>query len=160
MSRLVTMNKKKYSYKTDEWITPQHFYDKLNEEFHFTLDAAANHHNHKCPTYFTKEENGLKQSWEGHTVWCNPPYGGRGTIEKWVKKAYNESLKGVTTVLLLPVRTDTKYWHEYCMKGEIRFIQGRLKFENEEHNSSNNSAPFASALIIFKPKKERSKKIR
>ncbi|KYC53812.1 MAG: DNA N-6-adenine-methyltransferase (Dam) [Candidatus Methanofastidiosum methylothiophilum] len=147
MSRLVTMNKKRFNYKTDEWITPQKFFDKLNGEFHFTLDVAATSTNNKCERYFTKEEDGLKQDWSNETVWCNPPYGGRGTIEAWVKKAYNESKKGVTSVLLLPVRTDVSYWHDYCMKGEIRFIRGRLKFEN---SYTNNSAPFASAIVIFK----------
>lgn len=147
MSRIVTMNQKRFSGKTDEWVTPQHFYDKLNEEFGFTLDAASNGINSKCEKYFTIKEDGLKQSWEGETVWLNPPYTGRGVIEVWVKKAWKEHFNGVTTVMLLPVRTDVKYWHDYCMKGEIRFIKGRLKFENME---TNNSAPFASALVIFR----------
>ncbi|MGD7664880.1 DNA N-6-adenine-methyltransferase [Brevibacillus laterosporus] len=74
--------------------------------------------------------------------WMNPPYGKE--IGKWVKKAFEEASKGATVVCLLPARTDTKWWHEYCMKGEIRLVKGRLKF-----GDSNNSAPFPSAVIIF-----------
>lgn len=151
MSRLEYMHKKVFEYKSDEWGTPQDFFNQVDKEFNFTLDAASTHENAKCLKHFTKEDNGLNQSWKGEIVWINPPYGGRGTIEAWVKKAYDESLNGVTSVLLLPVRTDVGYWHDYCMKGEIRFIRGRLKFENNDLNETKNSAPFASAIIIFRP---------
>ena len=78
------------------------------------------------------------------TVWCNPPYGRE--IGKWVEKAYNESLAGVTVVMLLPARTDTKWFHDYIYgKAEIRFVRGRLKF-----GDSKNSAPFPSMVIIFR----------
>ena len=125
------------------WSTPQEFFDKLNEEFNFTLDPCCVPSTAKCNIYFTPEVDGLKQSWEGHTVFMNPPYGRE--INKWLRKAYEESLKGAIVVCLIPSRTDTKYWHDYCMKAsEIRFIKGRLKFGN-----SVNSAPFPSAVVIF-----------
>ena len=125
------------------WSTPQEFFDKLNEEFNFTLDPCCVPSTAKCNIYFTPEVDGLKQSWEGHTVFMNPPYGRE--INKWLRKAYEESLKGTIVVCLIPSRTDTKYWHDYCMKAsEIRFIKGRLKFGN-----SVNSAPFPSAVVIF-----------
>ena len=125
------------------WSTPQEFFDKLNEEFNFTLDPCCVPSTAKCNIYFTPEVDGLKQSWEGHTVFMNPPYGRE--INKWLRKAYEESLKGTIVVCLIPSRTDTKYWHDYCMKAsEIRFIKGRLKFGN-----SVNSAPFPSADVIF-----------
>ena len=125
------------------WSTPQEFFDKLNEEFNFTLDPCCVPSTAKCNIYFTPEVDGLKQSWEGHTVFMNPPYGRE--INKWLRKAYEESLKGTIVVCLIPSRTDTKYWHDYCMKAsEIRFIKGRLKFGN-----SVISAPFPSAVVIF-----------
>ena len=133
-----------FSSKTDQWATPQDFFDKLDEEFHFTLDPCADEFNHKCNTYFTEEIDGLTQDWSGHTVFCNPPYG--SVIKEWVKKCHDESDEHhITVVMLIPARTDTQYFHKYIYgKSEIRFIQGRLKFGN-----SKNSAPFPSMVVIF-----------
>ena len=131
-----------FSSKSNEWSTPQEFFDILNKEFQFTLDVSADHTNHKCARYFSKEDDGLAQSWDNETVWCNPPYGRE--IGKWVKKA-SESMGGVR-VMLIPARTDTKYFHEFIYKkAEIRFIKGRLKFGGHK-----NSAPFPSMVVIFK----------
>ena len=130
-----------FTSKTDDWATPQDFFNELNKEFNFTLDVCASEENAKCAQYFTKEIDGLKQEWHG-TCFMNPPYGRE--ISKWMEKAYKSSLEGATVVCLVPSRTDTKWWHEYAMKGQIRFIKGRLKFGN-----SKNSAPFPSALVIF-----------
>ena len=134
-----------FSSKSNEWATPQPFFDKLDEKFNFTLDPCATEKTAKCKKYFTAKDNGLSKSWEGETVFMNPPYGRE--IKHWIKKAYNESLKGGLIVCLIPARTDTAYWHDYCMKGTIRFIRGRLKF------SEKNSAPFPSAVVIFGDKK-------
>lgn len=124
------------------WETPQHVFNELNKEFQFDIDVCAVKENAKCAVFFSPEIDGLKQEWKG-TCWMNPPYGRQ--IHLWVKKAYESSLKdGVTVVCLLPARTDTKWWHDYCMKGEIRFIKGRLKF-----GDGKNSAPFPSAIVIF-----------
>jgi phage N-6-adenine-methyltransferase len=131
-----------FSSKTDDWETPQDLFDKLDQEFEFNLDVCATQDNRKCRNFYTKELDGLKQDWHG-VCWMNPPYGRE--IGKWVQKAYEESLKGSTVVCLLPSRTDTRWWHDYCMKGEVRFIKGRLKFGN-----SKNSAPFPSAIVIFR----------
>jgi len=131
-----------FSSKTNEWSTPQAFYDKLNDEFHFTLDPCATHENTKCKKYYTVEDNGLNKSWENEVVFCNPPYGRE--IKKWVKKAHEES-KHATIVMLIPARTDTSYFHDYIYhKAKIRFIRGRLKF-----GDSKNPAPFPSMVIIF-----------
>lgn len=127
---------------TDDWATPQEFFDKVNNEFQFDLDVCADSKNAKCSRYFTKENNGLEQAWTG-TVWCNPPYG--RTIGLWLKKAVESWKAGATVVLLVPARTDTAWWHDYAALGEIRFIRGRLKFGN-----SKNAAPFPSALVVFK----------
>lgn len=131
-----------FSSATDLWATPQEFFDKYDKIFNFTLDPCATSENAKCAAYFTKEDNGLEQQWKG-TVWMNPPYGRE--IIKWMKKAYESSIQGATVVCLVPARTDTKWWHDYAMKGEIEFIRGRLKF-----GDSKNSAPFPSAVVIFK----------
>lgn len=135
-----------FSSKSNEWDTPQDFYNKLNEEFCFNLDPCCTHENAKCERHFTLKENGLVQDWGGHTVFMNPPYG--RDINKWVQKAYEESRKPNTTVVcLIPARTDTSYWHDYIFgkAKDIRFIRGRLKFGN-----SKNAAPFPSAVIVFK----------
>ena len=131
-----------FSSKTDLWATPQYFFDKYNEIYKFNTDVCALPNNAKCEKFFTPEQDGLKQEWNG-VCWMNPPYG--RTIKQWVKKAYESSLNNATVVCLLPARTDTAWWHDYCMKGNIEFIRGRLKFGN-----SKNSAPFPSAIVIFK----------
>ena len=134
-----------FSSKEEKWATPQDFFDKLNDEFHFTLDVAASPDNAKCANYFTEEQDGLAQSWGGHTVWCNPPYCRKTGL--WVKKAYEEHQRtGCTVVMLLPSRTDVRWFHDYILgKAEIRFIKGRLKF-----GGSKNSAPFASIVVIYR----------
>jgi site-specific DNA-methyltransferase (adenine-specific) len=130
-----------FSSETDLWATPQEFYDKLNDEFHFTLDPCATKENHKCEKYYTKQDNGLLQDWNNDIVFCNPPYG--RVIGFWVKKAYESKSK---VVMLLPARTDTRWFHNYIYnKAEIRFIKGRLKF-----GESKNSAPFPSMVVIFR----------
>lgn len=130
-----------YLSQTDLWATPQAFYDKLNAEFGFETDVCATAENAKCPRYFTQADDGLAQDWTG-TCWMNPPYGRE--IGKWMRKAYESAQGGVTVVCLVPARTDTAWWHDYAMKGEIRFIRGRLKF-----GGGKNSAPFPSAVVIF-----------
>jgi site-specific DNA-methyltransferase (adenine-specific) len=132
-----------FSSKTDNWATPQDLFDNLDNQFGFTLDPCADHKNHKCDKYFTVKENGLRQSWKNETVFMNPPYGRE--IDKWVQKAYTEALSpGTLCVCLLPARTDTKWFHRYCVRGTIWFLKGRLKFGESE-----NSAPFPSMVVIF-----------
>ena len=136
-----------FSSKTNMWETPQDFFDELNNEFHFTLDVCAVPENAKCEKFYTPDDDGLSQPWDG-TVWCNPPYGRE--IGKWVLTASIASgTRGTTVVMLLPARTDTRWFHDYIYQKErveIRFLRGRLKFGN-----SKNSAPFPSMLAIFRP---------
>ena len=128
-----------FSSATDLWETPQGFFDRLDREFNFSTDVCATDDNHKCQKYYTKETNGLRQEWTG-VCWMNPPYGRE--ISKWVEKAYKSN---AVVVCLVPARTDTKWWHEFCMKSkEIRLVQGRLKF-----GGSKNSAPFPSAVVVL-----------
>lgn len=131
-----------YSSKTDMWATPQDFFDALDAEFHFTLDACAVKENAKCEAYYTPEQDGLDQPWTGR-VWCNPPYG--RNVGQWVKKAHDTASGGGFVVMLLPARADTRWFHDYIYgKTEVRFIKGRLKF-----GSCQNAAPFPSMVVIF-----------
>ena len=131
--------------KTDDWATPMELYDNYDMFHEFTLDAAASQTNRKCEQWFGLDHpdpdrrNGLTGNWEGH-VWCNPPYG-RG-IKDWVKKA---SEHNDLVVMLLPARTDTGWFHDYCLyKAQIEFLRGRLKFGGHK-----NAAPFPSMVVVF-----------
>lgn len=136
-----------FSSKTDLWETPKDFFDKLDDEFHFDLDVCALPENAKCKRYFTPEMDGLSQPWEG-VCWCNPPYGRE--VWRWVAAGQAASAAGATVVMLLPARTDTKWFHDWIYgKAEVRFIRGRLKF-----GGCKNSAPFPSMVVVFRPKGE------
>lgn len=130
------------SSQTDEWATPQDLFDELNGTFHFTLDPCATPENAKCAKFYTKEQDGLKQDWGGEVIWCNPPYGRE--IGKWIQKCAEH--RGVA-VMLIPARTDTRWWHSYIGKNpdaHVYFIKGRLKFGN-----ARNCAPFPSAIVVY-----------
>lgn len=137
----MSINKGLFTSTTDLWETPQDFFDVLHSEFNFETDVCALPENAKCETFFSPDDDGLSQNWGG-ICWMNPPYG--RDIGKWVKKAYESSLEGATVVCLLPARTDTAWWHDYCMRGEIRLVRGRLKFGGSKWN-----APFPNAVVIF-----------
>lgn len=132
-----------FSSETCLWATPQAFFDTLNAEFGFETDVCALAENAKCPRYFTPEMDGLAQEWRG-VCWMNPPYGRE--IGAWMRKAFESSKAGATVVCLVPARTDTAWWHDYARQGEVRFVRGRLKFGGHA-----NSAPFPSAVVVFRP---------
>jgi phage N-6-adenine-methyltransferase len=116
-----------FNAKSIEYETPDYIFNPLNDEFHFTLDVAATSQNTKCKKYFTKEDDGLIQKWSG-ICWMNPPFG--KIMQKWVRKAYSEWRNGITVVALLPVRTNTKWWHEYIQDiAQVKFIRGEVKFK-------------------------------
>ena len=123
---------------------PPEFFQALDREFSFTLDPCATEENHKAPNFYTIKEDGLAQSWAGQVVFCNPPY---SQAAQWIEKAYQEGHQANTTVvLLIPARTDTRYFHNYILnRSEIRFIKGRLKF-----GGSKNAAPFPSMIVIYR----------
>lgn len=130
-----------FTSNTCEWSTPQDLFDKLNSEFNFELDVCASKENHKCERYFTKEDDAFLNKWSGR-IWCNPPYG--RDIGRWVEACANHNN---ISVMLLPVRTDTKWFHKFIYNNpnaKIRFIKGRLKF-----NNAKNPAPFPSMIVIF-----------
>ena len=128
--------------KTPEWSTPQDLFDRLNAEFRFTLDPCCTHENHKCSRYYVAAENGLAQDWTGERVFMNPPYG--RTIAAWMAKAWGTAKAGGLVVCLVPARTDTAWWHDYAMKGEIRFLRGRLRC-----GGGRGRAPFPSAIVVL-----------
>lgn len=135
------MNRVMFSSASGDWETPQELFDELNMEFRFMLDPCATRETRKCGNWY--EVGGLERPWEW-TTFCNPPYGRE--IGKWVRKGYRESLLGTTVVMLLPARTDTRWWHDYVMKAdEIRFIKGRLHFSGHK-----NAAPFPSCVVVFR----------
>ena len=136
-----------FSSKTDLWATPQDFFNRLNSAFRFTTDVFALPENAKCEKFYTPEIDGLAQEWHG-TCWMNPPYG-RG-IGEWIEKAYRSAKEnGATVVCLIPARVDTRWWHDFCAKGEVHFVRGRLKF-----GDARDSAPFPSAVVVFRPNVE------
>jgi phage N-6-adenine-methyltransferase len=130
--------------ETDVWATPQWLFDALHKEFGFTLDPCSDGKNAKCKKFYTPQENGLLRDWGRETVFMNPPY---SEVDVWMRRAYGAAQEGATVVCLIPARTDTSWWHDYAMKGEVRLIRGRLKFGDAE-----NSAPFPSAIVVFRPK--------
>ncbi len=175
-------NRVHFSSQSCEWTTPQEAFDQLNAEFHFTLDACASEANYKCVSFFSKENNGLIQDWvkasKGGAIFVNPPYNKPeqpckakchkkicakrgyhcqqyqpGTGD-WVAKAFEQSQRGVTVVMLLPARTDTEWFHHYCLRGELRAVKGRLNF-----NGASNGAPFPSMIVIFHKVEQQRKEI-
>lgn len=126
-----------FSSVNPNWRTPTFLYEELDKEFQFNYDP--------CPIPSEREINGIDglfSEW-GKRNFVNPPYS--HNLIQWIKKGYDESLKGKLVVFLIPARTDTKWFHEYCSKGEIRFIRGRLKFQGAKYN-----APFPSMIVIFR----------
>lgn len=140
-----------FSSASQEWATPQDLFDRLNAEFRFTLDVCATPENAKCARYFTREQDGIGQSWAGERVWCNPPYGREigAWVERCVSATPDEFFQShgapSLAVMLLPARTDTRWWHDFVIPyGKVEFIRGRLKFGGHK-----NSAPFPSAVVVF-----------
>ena len=143
------MNKALPTSNRQNWETPMKVFTPLNDEFGFTLDPCAEPHTAKCEKFFTVNDNGLYQSWEGETVFCNPPYGSH--LKKWIAKCVLESKKpGTTVVMLIPSRTDTAYFHDYILPHatDIRFLRGRIKFLM--NGKGKDPAPFGSLIVVFK----------
>ena len=136
----------------NDWRTPPHLFGEWNKEFHFTLDPACNGEvDALCNKFYTPKEDGLKQSWAGERVYVNPPY---DNAKEWVKKAYESRNEADLIVMLLPSRTDTKYFHEYIYhKSTIRLLKGRIKFVGAKHcapfqgyRSPDRSIPYPPSL--------------
>lgn len=147
-----------------DWETPQWLFYELDKEFDFNIDVCATNKNTKCDYWFTEHDDALSVSWSDYLsspviCWMNPPYGRE--IKHWIRKASTEAEKSCTVVCLIPYRPDTQYWFDYIWEPtpfgstwyarkpregvEVRALKGRLKFGNAE-----NSAPFPSAIVIFR----------
>lgn len=138
-----------FSSKIELWETPHDLFDKLDSEFHFDIDVCALPDNAKCDRFYTPDQDGLSQPWLG-VCWCNPPYGRQ--ISQWVRRAFFASISGSTVVMLLPARTDTKWFHDYIYERcnvQIRFLRGRLKFM--AGGVQTGRAPFPSMIVVFRP---------
>ena len=131
-----------------EWETPRALFERLHVEFAFTVDGAALDHNARLPRYWTPYSDGLGQSWEGERVFVNPPFGKE--IANWTRKASREVQRGCPlAVLLVPVRSDTAWWHETVLgRAEVRFLRGRVKFE--QRGMAKDAAPFPCCLLIYR----------
>lgn len=146
-----------FSSRTEEWATPVNVFQSIEKQlgYKFVLDVCATEENAKCKKHYTKEIDGLLQSWQkdaqtqqdyksDYAIWMNPPYGKE--IGKWMKKALNEAQGGTYPVVcLVHARTDTKWWHDYAMQADkIYLVKGRIKFGGKD------AAPFPSCIVVFK----------
>lgn len=149
--KLFDSKKVEKSLKSIEWGTPPEIFNPINEEFDFTLDVSAIKSNTKCDKFFTPEEDGLKQKWDNETCWCNPPYGRQ--VKDWCIKAKEQTKKGTTTVLLIPCKTNTNWWHDIVIPhAEIRFLRGRVKFLLPDGQQTTQALPWSLAFVIYRPK--------
>jgi phage N-6-adenine-methyltransferase len=132
-------DKNKFKSESQVWETPDWLFDQLNKEFHFTIDVCASIENKRCDTFYSEQNSCLDKTWSG-VCWMNPPY---KNMKQFIKKAYDERNNAVT-VCLIPARTNTLWWHEWCMKAEVRFICGRPAFKGCVHG-----LPQPLAIVIF-----------
>jgi phage N-6-adenine-methyltransferase len=134
--------------ENNDWSTPQNIFDELDKEFRFDIDACASFWNTKCSDYYDISDDALLIDWvPGKTYWMNPPYGRE--IGKWIEKAYIESRRGSTIVCLIPARTETKWFHSYCLESEIRFVKGRIHFSDRYGKTGR--PRFSSIIVIMRP---------
>ena len=136
----------------NEWSTPQDLFDLLDKEFRFDLDACASLWNNKCQLYYIKDVDTLSRDWPTNiTVWMNPPYG--RDIGKFIEHAYKQSQeRNCTVVYLVPTNTETAWFQDCCLNGELRFVRGRIHFSDESGKSGR--PRFSSVVGIFKPNNE------
>ena len=132
-------DKNKFASNNQSWETPDDLFKRINDEFNFTRDVCASSTNKKCENYWSEEDSCLDKTWDGIN-WMNPPY---KDMKKFIQKAYSERNNAIT-VCLIPARTNTRWWHDYCMKGEVYFICGRPKFKGCVHGM-----PQPLAFVIF-----------
>lgn len=151
----MTISKALFSSKDQGWGTPPNIFNTLSR-LHgpFKLDAATRSDNPlDTPYFYTEKDNGLIQQWMNPTF-VNPPFGRGIKLYYWVQKAYAESCLGNKVVMLIPARTDTRWFHDYIYqrpKVEYIFIKGRLRFVDYEGNKHPHVAPFPSMIVIFRP---------
>ena len=155
---MARFDKNKFRTESQTWETPDSLFKLLNVEFNFDIDLSASEENTKCKKFISEKMDALSISWKG-CGWLNPPYGGasKNSLKNWVKKAFEETRKeGCKVVMLIPARTNTEWWHKYCMQGEIRYLKGRLKFKgrNTKGELVNYPATFGNVVVIFRKLKK------
>ena len=147
--KLFDKEKVKKSLESVIWGTPPEIFDPINKEFNFTLDVCAIEENSKCERFISPNENGLITEWKNEVCWCNPPYGNE--VPKWCKKALKETKNGTTTVLLIPCKTNTNWWHDLVIPhAEIRFLRGRVKFIRQNGEQSTQALPWSLAYVVYR----------
>lgn len=141
--------KSKFESTNQVWKTPDIIIKPLDNEFNFNMDLACNEENKICQNGFTEKEDSLLQDWSKYTGWLNPPFDSKRPMKKWVEKAYKDTIEDGVVVALLPVRSNTNWWHDYVMKAkEVRFIKGRPKFINE-NGELTHGLPQPLSIIVF-----------
>lgn len=134
--------------KNEEWGTPQLLFDRLNEFYQFTVDAAASDSNHKCGGYWTKEQDGLYQIWHGKRIWINPPYNSKA-IMQWITKVfYASNRNSIIAVMLVPVKSDQKWWR-YAIEADQIYLSGRIRFEIAPGIPTKNTTFQPSVILSF-----------
>lgn len=142
----------------DDRTTVAEIFDPLHARFNFTIDVAASAHNARLPRYYTREQDGLRQSWAGESVWCNPPYSG---IEPWVAKSWLEHPATRGIVMILPAnRTEQAWWQTYVEPFRdrpgspltVEFLPGRIRFLARGRSTigPNERPPFGCCLLIWR----------
>jgi phage N-6-adenine-methyltransferase len=143
-----------FSHAKDDWQTPRAFFEDQHAIHVFTIDGAASEQNTLLPRWWgpgALHEDALIIRWTGERVWCNPPY---SRVAEFVAKAALGEAD--YAMLLVPARTDTRWWHEHIWNGigpkpgvTVQFVKGRMKFINPAQEV-HNSAPFPSVLVGFR----------
>lgn len=143
----MTVTKAQEERKSVEWATPLTVFNALNQRFGFTLDPASTDENAKCEKHFTKEQNGLLQSWAGERVWLNPPYGKE--LPTWIDKARYEIEHGCPLIVaIFPPRSDTVWWHRNIpIAAEVWNVKGRVHFVNPDNAADRPQDP--SCIVVF-----------
>ena len=138
------------------WYTPPELHERLEWEFgRFSLDVAASADSHLADKYYTKEDDGLAQDWAKDAgrrgvVYCNPPYDVAPT--KWMRKAWEESRRGVTVVCLVQASVGANWWRAWVSgKGCVRILPGRLRYASRLDPTKTQCAGYASAIVIYRP---------
>lgn len=143
LSTAHTRNNGRYNGNGRHWETPPEIFNPLHAEFAFTLDPCCTAQTAKAETFYTEEDDGLRQPWGGHRVFMNPPYGRE--IYAWTRKARDS---GALVVGLLPAATDLAWWHEDVIgQAEVRYIRGRVRFLTGGPYRA--SGFFASVVVIW-----------
>lgn len=146
------MSKYNFGQKRNDYMSPPELVKKaLNEKNKdlFDCDVCCSKKNIPAIHYFVDgQTDGLNTPWY-KLNWCNPPF---DVCAKWIKKAYEEQQNGNETIMLIPVRTETKYWHDYILfnpKVKIQWLKKGYSFIHPDTNKYMDVFKNAIALVYF-----------